>query len=97
MVGIPTLKPFAAALAKKHGISEKAAGEFLLQFTERIAAHAKSGAHVRVENLGVFWMRRYANNPVVDATGVRHEFPVRERLVFRPAKPLARHFKQESA
>jgi DNA-binding protein HU-beta len=84
-----TLKNLGNALAESHGLPKKQANAILTDLIERITAHLKKGARVRVAGLGVLQVRkrpaRKGRNP---ATGESIKIKASKKIAFRAAKDL---------
>jgi DNA-binding protein HU-beta len=84
-----TLKQIAAELAKKHELSNKAAGAFLDDFVVVITKQLKKGARIRLTGLGILSVRKRAarmgRNP---ATGEAIKIKASKKVSFRASKEL---------
>jgi len=84
-----TLKQIAAELAKKHELSNKAAGAFLDDFVGVITKQLKKGSRVRLTGLGILSVRKRAarmgRNP---ATGEAIKIKASKKVSFRASKEL---------
>ncbi|HTT82745.1 MAG TPA: HU family DNA-binding protein [Rhizomicrobium sp.] len=84
-----TLKQIAAELAKKHELSNKAAGAFLDDFVAVITKQLKKGSRIRLTGLGILSVRKRAarmgRNP---ATGEQIKIKASKKVSFRPSKEL---------
>lgn len=82
-------KQIATELAKKHELSNKAAGEILEDFVTVLTRHLKRGARIRVNGLGILSVRKRAarmgRNP---ATGEQIKIKASKKVSFRPSKEL---------
>lgn len=84
-----TLKQIAAELAKKHQLSNKAAGQILDDFVGTTTKHLKKGARIRLTGLGILSVRKRAaregRNP---ATGEKIKIKASKKVAFRASKEL---------
>jgi DNA-binding protein HU-beta len=84
-----TLKQIAAELAKKHELSNKAAGAFLDDFVATITKQLKKGSRIRLTGLGILSVRKRAarmgRNP---ATGEAIKIKASKKVSFRASKDL---------
>ena len=84
-----TLKHLAAALAKEHDLSKKAAEAILTDMVGKIAKHLKKGERIRIVGLGILQVRKRAartgRNP---ATGEPIQIKASKKVAFRAAKEL---------
>jgi DNA-binding protein HU-beta len=84
-----TLKQIASELAKKHDLSNKAAGQILDDFVVVTTKHLKKGARIRLTGLGILQVRKRAarmgRNP---ATGEQIKIKASKKVGFRPSKEL---------
>jgi DNA-binding protein HU-beta len=84
-----TLKQIASELAKRHDLSNKAAGQVLDDLVVVITKQLKKGARVRINGLGILSVRKRAarmgRNP---ATGESIKIKASKKVSFRPAKDL---------
>lgn len=84
-----TLKQIAADLAKKHDLSNKAAGQILDDMVVVITKHLKKGARIRINGLGILSVRKRAarmgRNP---ATGEQIKIKASKKVAFRASKDL---------
>src|SRR5947209_1770959 len=82
-------KQIATELAKKHELSNKAAGEILDDFVAVTTRHLKKGARIRINGLGILSVRKRAarmgRNP---ATGEQIKIKASKKVSFRPSKEL---------
>jgi DNA-binding protein HU-beta len=84
-----TLKQIATELAKKHELSNKAAGLILDDFVVLITKQLKKGSRIRLTGLGILSVRKRAarmgRNP---ATGEQIKIKASKKVSFRPSKEL---------
>jgi DNA-binding protein HU-beta len=84
-----TLKQIAVELAKKHDLSNKAAGLILDDFVAHVTKQLKKGARIRLTGLGILSVRKRAarmgRNP---ATGEAIKIKASKKVAFRPSKEL---------
>ncbi len=84
-----TMKQIAVELAKKHDLSNKAAGQFLDDFVGAITKQLKKGARIRLTGLGILSVRKRAarmgRNP---ATGEAIKIKASKKVAFRASKDL---------
>jgi len=84
-----SMKQIASELAKKHELSNKAAGQILEDFVVIITKQLKKGARVRITGLGILSVRKRAardgRNP---ATGEKIRIKASKKVSFRPSKEL---------
>src|SRR5579862_2567443 len=82
-------KQIATELAKKHDLSNKAAGEILEDFVAVTTKHLKRGARIRINGFGILSVRKRAarmgRNP---ATGEQIKIKASKKVSFRPSKEL---------
>jgi DNA-binding protein HU-beta len=82
-------KQIATELAKKHELSNKAAGQILDDFVALTTRHLKKGARIRINGLGILSVRKRAarmgRNP---ATGEQIKIKASKKVSFRTAKEL---------
>ena|ERR1700731_497981 len=82
-------KQIATELAKKHDLSNKAAGEIIDDFVAITTRHLKKGARIRINGLGILTVRKRAarmgRNP---ATGEQIKIKASKKVAFRPSKEL---------
>jgi DNA-binding protein HU-beta len=82
-------KQIAMELAKKHDLSNKAAGQLLDDFVALTTRHLKKGARIRINGLGILSVRKRAarmgRNP---ATGEQIKIKASKKVSFRPSKEL---------
>ncbi|HEY3777242.1 MAG TPA: HU family DNA-binding protein [Rhizomicrobium sp.] len=83
------MKQIASELAKKHDLSNKAAGQFLDDFVVVITKQLKKGSRIRINGLGILSVRKRAarmgRNP---ATGEQIKIKASKKVAFRPSKDL---------
>src|SRR5947209_17848722 len=80
-------KQIATELAKKHELSNKAAGELLDDFVAVTTTHLKKGARIRINGLGILSVRkRAARRGRKPATGEQLKIKPSRKVSFRPAK-----------
>ncbi len=84
-----TIRDLAAALAEKHEISKKQAGEILSGTLDLLTKHLKRGERIRLAGFGILTVRKRAarmgRNP---ATGEPIKIKASKRVAFRAAKEL---------
>ncbi len=84
-----TLKQIATELAKKHELSNKAAGLILDDFVALVTKQLKKGARIRLTGLGILSVRKRAarmgRNP---ATGEAIKIKASKKVAFRASKEL---------
>jgi DNA-binding protein HU-beta len=84
-----TLKQIAVELAKKHDLSNKAAGQILDDLVVVTTKHLKKGARIRLTGLGILQVRKRAarmgRNP---ATGEAIKIKASKKVGFRASKEL---------
>jgi DNA-binding protein HU-beta len=84
-----TMKQIASELAKKHDLSNKAAGQFLDDFVVVVTKQLKKGSRIRINGLGILSVRKRAarmgRNP---ATGEQIKIKASKKVAFRPSKEL---------
>lgn len=84
-----SMKQIASELAKKHDLSNRAAGQILDDFVALLTKHLKKGARIRVTGLGILSVRKRAarmgRNP---ATGEQIKIKASKKVAFRPSKEL---------
>ena len=84
-----SMKQIATELAKKHELSNKAAGQFLDDFVALTTRHLKKGARIRINGLGILSVRKRAarmgRNP---ATGEQIKIKASKKVAFRASKEL---------
>ncbi len=84
-----TLKQIAVELAKKHELSNKAAGAFLDDFVATVTKQLKKGSRIRITGLGILSVRKRAarmgRNP---ATGEAIKIKASKKVSFRASKEL---------
>ena len=84
-----TMKQIATELAKKHELSNKAAGAILDDFVGLTTKHLKKGARIRLTGLGILSVRKRAarmgRNP---ATGEAIKIKASKKVAFRASKEL---------
>ena len=84
-----TMKQIATELAKKHELSNKAAGQILDDFVGLTTKHLKKGARIRLTGLGILSVRKRAarmgRNP---ATGEAIKIKASKKVAFRASKEL---------
>ena len=84
-----SMKQLATELAKKHDLSNRAAGQILDDFVALTTRHLKKGARIRINGLGIFSVRKRAarmgRNP---ATGETIKIKASKKVGFRPSKEL---------
>ena len=82
-------KQIATELAKKHELSNKAAGQIIDDFVDLTTRHLKKGARIRINGLGILSVRKRAarmgRNP---ATGEQIKIKASKKVSFRPSKEL---------
>jgi DNA-binding protein HU-beta len=82
-------KQIATELAKKHELSNKAAGQIIDDFVALTTRHLKKGARIRINGLGILSVRKRAarmgRNP---ATGEQIKIKASKKVSFRPSKEL---------
>jgi DNA-binding protein HU-beta len=82
-------KQIATELAKKHDLSNKAAGEILDDFVAVTTKYLKKGARIRINGLGILTVRKRAarmgRNP---ATGEQIKIKASKKVAFKPSKEL---------
>lgn len=82
-------KQIATELAKKHELSNKAAGEIIDDFVALTTRYLKKGARIRINGLGILSVRKRAarmgRNP---ATGEQIKIKASKKVSFRPSKEL---------
>jgi DNA-binding protein HU-beta len=82
-------KQIATELAKKHDLSNKAAGQILDDFVALATRHLKKGARIRINGFGILSVRKRAarmgRNP---ATGETIKIKASKKVAFRPSKEL---------
>jgi len=84
-----SMKQIATELAKKHDLSNRAAGQILDDVVALLTRHLKKGARIRINGLGIFSVRKRAarmgRNP---ATGEQIKIKASKKVGFRPSKEL---------
>ncbi|MGH6877309.1 MAG: HU family DNA-binding protein [Rhizomicrobium sp.] len=84
-----SMKQIATEIAKKHDLSNKAAGQILDEFVSVTTKHLKKGARIRLTGLGILTVRKRAarmgRNP---ATGEAIKIKASKKVAFRPSKEL---------
>jgi DNA-binding protein HU-beta len=83
------VRQLGAALAEKHGLSNKQTNALLDDAIAEITKHLKKGARVRLNGLGILTVRKRAarmgRNP---ATGEAIKIKASKKVAFRAAKEL---------
>jgi len=84
-----TMKQIAVELAKRHELSNKAAGQILDDFVVLVTKQLKRGARIRLTGLGILSVRKRAarmgRNP---ATGEAIKIKASKKVAFRASKDL---------
>jgi nucleoid DNA-binding protein len=89
-------------LSKKWKISEKAAGEMILEFVEITLNHVRAGHTVELHGLGVLWKKHYLAHSggefvsCQDGKTYRSDHPEQDRVVFRETTKLKKYFVQNA-
>ncbi|HUO90558.1 MAG TPA: HU family DNA-binding protein [Rhizomicrobium sp.] len=82
-------RQLGAALAEKHGLTNKAANAILEDTIGLVTKHLKKGSRIRLNGLGILVVRKRAarmgRNP---ATGEAIKIKASKKVAFRAAKEL---------
>ena len=84
-----TRRELAARLAKKTGLSARAAAEVLSALVDLVVEELARARRLEWRRLGTFAVRRYPARKIhVPATGQTRELPARAGVTFKPSRLL---------